>query len=205
MKIFVMALFAALLYLLTQRAAHLYLVYCSFLPLAFLFLVYFYETKYYFVLALALFLLASVFRFPSLHPPEAALLVLGTLAAGGLVAYYRSVWQRRVKTEETQWEEARRELEELRHKRQVRLESLRHLEKQVASLINLFEIARDFNECLDFKETAQILYKKVMPEVPFEQAELLLLTPRQPRGAGQLSGRSLLDQPAPGQPRGAGR
>jgi diguanylate cyclase (GGDEF)-like protein len=56
-------------------------------------------------------------------------------------------------------------------------DSLLHLEKQVASLINLFEIARDFNECLDLKETAQILYKKVLPELAFEQAELILLTP----------------------------
>lgn len=182
MKMFVLALFAASLYLLTQRADHLSLAYFSFFPLGFLFLIYFYEARYYFFPALALFILASVFRFPVSHHPEAALLAAGTLAAGGLLAYCRRTWQRRVKAEEALWNEARRELEELRHKRQVRLESLRHLEKQVASLINLFEIARDFNECLDFKETAQILHKKVMPEVPFEQAELLLLTPAPPFG-----------------------
>jgi diguanylate cyclase (GGDEF)-like protein len=72
-------------------------------------------------------------------------------------------------------EQVRKNLESFQAKYQTRLGSLRHLEVQVSSLMNLFEIARDFSECMDFKTLAEFLLKKLRSELVFERMEIFLL------------------------------
>lgn len=91
------------------------------------------------------------------------------------VLYYRNRWSREYQLEASHLDNLVRELETLRNKHHSRLESLHHLEKQVAGLLDLFEIARDFSECLSFDGLADILYKKVMPELPFDRLRLLFV------------------------------
>ena len=72
-------------------------------------------------------------------------------------------------------EHIRKNLESFQAKYQTRLGSLRHLEIQVSSLMNLFEIARDFSECMDFKTLAEFLLKKLRSELVFEKMAIYLL------------------------------
>ncbi len=71
-------------------------------------------------------------------------------------------------------EDVRRALEMLQAKYQTRLNSLRHLEVQVSSLMNLFEIARDFSECMDFGTLSEFLLKKLRTELSFQRMQIYL-------------------------------
>jgi diguanylate cyclase (GGDEF)-like protein len=180
MRIGILAFFCIVLYLAVQKAATTPLAYFVFFPLGFLVIFYFYDLRdwFFFAFSAALLLTAYIAREPAGFVRQETLGLFGAGVANfALLVYYRWVWQRMLREEERKCGSARSELLELKEKHSTRVESLLHLEKQVASLINLFEIARDFNECLDLKETAQILYKKVLPELSFEQGELVLLTP----------------------------
>ncbi len=72
-------------------------------------------------------------------------------------------------------ETVRKNLESFQAKYQTRLNSLHHLELQVGSLMNLFEIARDFSECMDFNTLAEFLMKKLRTELAFQRMEIFLL------------------------------
>lgn len=92
----------------------------------------------------------------------------------GLI-FYRRGWLQGVQIETVQKEAVKVEFETLDQKYQSRLESLHHLEKQVASLMELFEVARDFTHCLSFDAMADLLFKKVLPHLPFERMRFILL------------------------------
>ena len=68
-----------------------------------------------------------------------------------------------------------KETEALAQRHLVRMESLKHLEERVNGLIQLFEMARDFNECLDFSETFSVLDQKIAPELSFARGTIILL------------------------------
>ncbi len=177
-RIFVLLLFCVALFLTTQRAVNTPLAYFAFFPFGFLMVFYYYSLKewVFFFLSLGL-LVASYFLNGGRFPADETLGLVGTsVGAFAFLAYYQHIWESLVREENQRSKSAQEDLTDLKHKHATRVESLFHLEKQVASLINLFEIARDFNECLDLKETVQILYKKVLPELPFERSELVLLT-----------------------------
>lgn len=155
------------------------MIYFTFFPLGFLAVFYFYASREWFFLFFAVVSLIVSYCYSGVgfHSRVTPALVGITAASFSLLAYYRFLRARSVKEETERCRRAQGELTELKQKHATRLESLLHLEKQVASLINLFEIARDFNECLGLKETAEILFKKVLPELSFEQAELILPPP----------------------------
>lgn len=175
----ILTVFCVALYLTTQKAVNAPLAYFTFFPLGFVAAYYFYDSKetFFFLLAALLLLLSYLFSGLIFLREESLALAGATLACFALMVYYRQGLQNLAREEEGRLEKVKAELSDLKEKHATRVDSLLHLEKQVASLINLFEIARDFNECLDLKETAQILFKKVLPELAFEQAELVLLTP----------------------------
>ena len=179
MKTAIFGIFCISLFMITRRVTEAPLLYFTFFPLAFLAVFYFYALGEWFFLSFAVVSLFISYFYSGVgfHSHVTPSLVGTTVASFSFLAYYRYVGQRGVKEETERCREAHEELIELKQKHETRLESLLHLEKQVASLINLFEIARDFNECLDLKETALILFKKVLPELSFEQAELILLPP----------------------------
>ncbi len=173
----VFALFCAGLFFALQSSAATPLAYFAFFPIGAIGVFYFYGNRDWVLFGVALALLLGVYFFRRLAVLmyETATLGGGTVSCFSLLAYYWHGWQKTLGDEEKRYERVRSELFELKERHATRVESLLHLEKQVASLINLFEIARDFNECLDLKETAQIIFKKVLPGLPFEKAELVLL------------------------------
>ena len=181
MKISIFTFFCVALFLMTIRAGSIPLAYFAFIPFGFLVFYYFYFLREWFFACLCLVLLACSYFFTGQgFPSQQTLALLGTLTASfGLLAYYQHLLEKTLHEENRSCKLNLEELEDLKRKHVTRVESLHHLEKQVASLINLFEIARDFNECLDLKETVNILYKKVMPEIAFERAELILLKTEQ--------------------------
>lgn len=88
--------------------------------------------------------------------------------------FYRRKWVELMESEESLKRHAVSELDQLKLKYDSRMESLHHLESQVGSLIDLYEIARDFNECLNLGAVAKILQKKVLPELQFKKLSLVV-------------------------------
>lgn len=126
---------------------------------------------------LSIGILVFVLVYSGVHHPMREMVWLG-LELIGLIAlylFYRMQWGRNLQLETSRVELAARDLETLQHKHQLRLESLHHLEKQVAGLLDLFEIARDFTECLSFDGLAEIMHKRVLPELAFKKMRLVLI------------------------------
>lgn len=182
MKIGTLIVFGLGLWFALQRAETAPLAYFVFFPFGFLLTFYFYTLRSWvlFVFSVALLWGCYFYRGLGLLTQETIALVGVTFSCFILLAYHRHILERWVREENERYERIRAELEALRERHATREESLLHLEKQVASLINLFEIARDFNECLDLREAAQILFKKVLPELFFEECNLILLNPPPP-------------------------
>lgn len=151
-----------------------YYVFSSLLVLP---LFYFYteRSRACFYTGLTLFFLFEAFYILRDFEAEMLLLFLGHAAFVGLFVLFHKRWERRVEKEINKNREILRDWEILKHKHQHRLDNLQHLEKQAASLMDLFEIARDFSECLSYSSLADALQKKVRPELPFEKMDLILL------------------------------
>ncbi|MDP3919351.1 MAG: hypothetical protein Q8R76_00885, partial [Candidatus Omnitrophota bacterium] len=98
------------------------------------------------------------------------------------VALYQKDWEGLLKKRKEESQRALQEWEMLEHKHQLRLENLHNLEKQASSLMDLFEIARDFSDCLSFTTLIELLRKRVMPELPFTRMRILMDPPAQKKG-----------------------
>ncbi|MBI4358655.1 MAG: GGDEF domain-containing protein [Candidatus Omnitrophica bacterium] len=92
-----------------------------------------------------------------------------------VVQRYRDVWNRKIEGIELQKREMEKETKTLEERHLTRLESLKHLEKRVNGLVHLFEIARHFNECLDFSRLISILNVEIVREVSFTRGTVILL------------------------------
>lgn len=110
---------------------------------------------------------------------ETGLLGIGCLALAGTFFLYLSHWRRVLDRESKLSRQALAELTQLQQKHHSRLESLHHLEKQVAGLLGLFEIARDFNDSLSYEAIQDLLVKRVMPELSFQRFRIFLFEPDQ--------------------------
>ncbi|MBI1977685.1 MAG: GGDEF domain-containing protein [Candidatus Omnitrophica bacterium] len=98
------------------------------------------------------------------------------LAVGAVaVSFYQKMWHEKVQGVEEKKLLTLHEKQALEERHQTRLESLKHLEKRVNGLIHLFEIARDFNECLDFTQLGVVLDQQITPEFNFERGTLILV------------------------------
>ena len=122
---------------------------------------------------------ACAYLFFALSHPRIETGFLGVGGFGLMAAYflYRMHWQRVLEREAMLSKKAFDELMQLKQKHHSRLESLHHLEKQVAGLLELFEIARDFNDSLSYEAIQEILIKRVMPELPFRRFRIFLFDP----------------------------
>ncbi len=119
----------------------------------------------FFVAAVALLLFAiGLYRHQS---QEVLFLGIGTTLLLGALLYYRMLWQGLLREESENEQKVQEGLESLKRKYETRLESLLRLEKQVSSLMGLFEIARDFSECLSLETMSRLLRERIMPELPF--------------------------------------
>jgi len=100
--------------------------------------------------------------------------------------YYYAELRRFLVLAQAKKEDVRKTLETLQSKYQTRLNSLRHLEVQVSSLMNLFEIARDFSECMDFETLSDFLLKKLRSELSFQRMQIFLILKPGPKKDSNL-------------------
>jgi diguanylate cyclase (GGDEF)-like protein len=141
-------------------------------------LYYFFDRQDRFLFSAAVFITAAAYGIFLFHERTVEMISFG-FGYGGvflILAAYRNFWISGMRAQTLQTNNARTELETLKQKYQSRLESLHHLEKQVSSLLELFEIARDFSECLSFESMSDLLVKKVLPLLPFRRMRLILVT-----------------------------
>jgi len=109
------------------------------------------------------------------HPyPEMVLLGIGMVLWISSSMMYRRVCQAHADEKFRKLEEGRLELEAMKEKYQVRVENLGRLEKQVLSLMEIFEIARDFSGALKMEVLCRLIYERVLPELPFKRMRFIL-------------------------------
>ncbi len=140
-------------------------------------LYYFFKEKVYVLLvisAVGIILLHGWFFRIDPHPRMIILWAVQALLFFGFCYYYGELKRFQDRAQESK-ENVRKSLESFQAKYQTRLTSLRHLEVQVSSLMNLFEIARDFSECMDFNTLAEFLLKKLRSELAFEKMQIFLM------------------------------
>ncbi len=89
--------------------------------------------------------------------------------------YYDVSWNRTLLAIESQMKKVTDDITALKSKFTTRVESLSHLEKQIVSLLDLFEAAKDFNESLYFEQLMDILDKKVREQIAFPALTLSIL------------------------------
>ena len=107
------------------------------------------------------------------------LLILSFVLVALAVSLYEWHWAHRIREAEERKQRTCNETKVLQEKTSARLDSLKHLESRVNGLIQLFEIARDFNECLNFSEILSVLDQKITPQLSFARGAIIL-----PSGAG---------------------
>ncbi|MFH0983950.1 MAG: GGDEF domain-containing protein [Candidatus Omnitrophota bacterium] len=140
-------------------------------------LYYFFKEKTYGLLAAAVLGVCALhawFFVGNPHLRVAGLWVVQVLLFLGFCYYYEELKRFLDRAQESK-ESVRKSLESFQVKYQTRLSSLRHLEVQVSSLMNLFEIARDFSECMDFSTLAEFLLKKLRSELAFEKMQIFVV------------------------------
>jgi len=107
------------------------------------------------------------------HPVFLFLPLVGGLTVSVFFLYLRE-WTKQIKLMESKKSEADMEVKALRERYEARLESLRHLDDRVGSLLKLFEIARDFNVCLSFSDLRNVVDQRISPELKFTRGALIL-------------------------------
>lgn len=153
------------------------------MPVVFLFLLYFWiaEDRASLGLTILLFFLSVTFGaiqkkgFSYVYLP-----LIGTLVSAGafaIIFFYIRRWNEKVRDAEARRFHTGEETKVLKARFKEREESLRHLEGQVAGLIHLFEMARNFNECLAFQELLSVLDQKIVPELSFTRGTMILVDP----------------------------
>lgn len=169
-------MFLILLLIVWVQSNELILQYFVLFPALFFPAILFMETPYRGLLIPSLVIIASMFLFFLFGYLSLEMTALGT---GGIVFF--AVWfiyekNSRVRLSDSEKENEKyvQELAALQQKHQARLESLHHLEKQVAGLLDLYEIARDFNDYLSYEGMAEILFQRVLPELPFKTLKLVI-------------------------------
>jgi len=140
-------------------------------------LYYFFKEKAYGLLvvsAIGIILLHGWFFRMDPHSRMIVLWAVQILLFSGFCYYHKELKRFQDRAQESK-ENVRKSLESFQAKYQTRLSSLRHLEVQVSNLMNLFEIARDFSECMDFNTLAEFLLKKLRSELAFEKMQIFLM------------------------------
>ena len=171
--------FLFLLITVCVQSAELFLNYYVLFPIMILPVFFLWEKMYRSLFPFAECLVLIVYLVFALLYPSVEMGILGLSHVLLLIAFfcYDSFWRKKVDFEINQLNRLRQDLDQLQEKHGARLESLHHLEKQVAGLLDLFEIARDFNDCLSFDGLRDILTQRVMPELPFRRLRLVLFEP----------------------------
>ncbi|MBI4430530.1 MAG: GGDEF domain-containing protein [Candidatus Omnitrophica bacterium] len=93
---------------------------------------------------------------------------------GGFFGVCR-LWESDLRTIQSRSEAVKRATEEIRLSEQESLREQDRLEREVNEIVGLFELAREFNECIDLNEIVQVLSKQVFNRIPFERGKLVFL------------------------------
>ncbi|HXV28007.1 MAG TPA: GGDEF domain-containing protein [bacterium] len=181
----IIAAFLLAVFLIWKEGNVLFLSFYVLFPLLLFPLFYFYDEQnrvFFSVTAILIIILYGYFLF---RGREWEMIYFGAGYGGffAVLTVYRNHWSRLMKSEADRGQQASEDLEKLQQKFQLRLDSLHHLEKQVSSLLDLFEIARDFSECLSFEAMADLLFKKVLPILPFRRMRVILVA----KAKGEIS------------------
>ena len=99
--------------------------------------------------------------------------------------YYQKYWSKQIEETEMRLGVVLKDKKALDERHRARIDSLRHLEERVNGLVHLFEIARDFNECISFSELLSVLDQKISQALKFRRATLILNIPMHTNGDGK--------------------
>ncbi|MBI4395406.1 MAG: GGDEF domain-containing protein [Candidatus Omnitrophica bacterium] len=134
------------------------------------------EDKISVAIGVSFVLLLSIYGIDQTHNHFFFLLAsIAVFIVGGAFLYQRS-WNRKIAEIEAKKSLMQKETEALQERYETRLESLKHLEQRVNGLAHLFEMARDFSECLDFSDMISLLNQKIGPELSFIRGFIIVLT-----------------------------
>ncbi len=126
----------------------------------------------------AIMILFSLFLIISAVEQTKVPLYLILIPISGLVYWvlvlYQKYWNQQLETIESKLAMALKDKKALNERHHARIESLKHLEDRVNGLVHLFEIARDFNECISFLELLGVLDQKISQTLTFQCATLIL-------------------------------
>ncbi len=84
-------------------------------------------------------------------------------------------WKSKSKLSHEKKSRSSSEIQALKEKFESKEESVKRLERQVSDIAKLFEIAKEFNECLAYDDLMGVVVKKVLKEVSFSKATMVLL------------------------------
>jgi len=142
-----------------------------------IFLMYFYFQGDYISFALASALLIIHFFVKLLLSGEASYIWVGFVFVfvGFYCAYDYFLWHSQIKLSLEKRDRSSEEIQKLKERFESKEESVRRLEQQVMDIVRLFEIAKEFNECLVNKDLAEVILQKVLPSVPFARGTLILM------------------------------
>ena len=130
----------------------------------------------YAILALSGFVISAVintviFSFHYLY----IIFVSCILLAATLFYYYHMVCTKEIGNSLNKKLRATEEKNELERRCEVKDESLKGLYEKGDELFKLFEVAKEFNECISFNEIGKILAGKIFYDLPFKSGILIIL------------------------------
>lgn len=128
-----------------------------------------------FFAVLTLISISTSLSFLQTFQPSYFLLALIAAVVMWGIYFYKKSWLETVSKTEIKKEAMLKDMQTLRDRFNARVESLHYLERQVSGLIKLFEMARDFNECLSVAELINVVDQNISGEVTFTRGSLILL------------------------------
>lgn len=175
-KVLAFIVFLLLAIIVCAQSQELLLQFFVLFPALFFPIIFFREEPYESAFIPALVSAGAVFLYHLIRAPSLEMLLLGLASAVFFFffRFYRKLWTKQAALQIEESRKSLKELKALEQKHRARLESLHHLEKQVGGLLDLYEIARDFNDYLSFDGMTDILHQRVLPELPFQRLKLIL-------------------------------
>lgn len=126
------------------------------------------------VITILLALFLAIFAVEQTRELIYSLLILISALSYCALVLYQKYWNRQIEEVEAKLGFVLKDKKVLDERHHARIESLRHLEERVNGLVHLFEIARDFNECISFSEILAALDQKVIQTLSFQRGTLIL-------------------------------
>lgn len=168
--------FAVSLFLAHHFGADHPLPYLSWASLACLFIFYFFLQEETFFPAVCLVLFIASVAGKSISSGDYFLLhllpVMGAMIALGVV--YREDWKKNVSVSASARQAAAQDLRALELKSSDRESNVRDIVRQVSEITTLYELAKEFNDCLSYEAVIEALRKRVFVGLSFKKAILLV-------------------------------